>query len=776
MYCRTCDIEYPNTLRFCKYCGEGLVARESVGTQYCPACGSTVEREWAFCNECGVDLATLGAQPKDEICLSCSATVKRGWMFCRQCGEQAASDRAPHRCPNCNAGVRDGWVYCKQCGVGVSAHGDGRAAFRTVAGIPALPPEEDEAEPFSNLKSGELPPLDDVISGSRKRQHERAAAHEDVHQGTKPLTVTRTTGHLDTDALEQEFRNHSASDAAHAVAREGRLEASELFDSGSDLPTNALAGEAARPSAQDPSQTQFYVPAPPAGGSAQPGTMQVDQIPPVGASLNGPAQVPPAAPQDSTLVMSAPLPPPPHYDPGGATIEQDVVVPPAFQPPSHEGTQVYDVSAANATQVYDVQAQAGGAQLTEVIQPPTEFDPYATHVAPVGSFGVQPQSTAPSFAPPATPPPRYVPDSTPGNASPTLALPVDPGTSSYAATGQAPPTSPWSELHAAAGVAGHSAGYPAADGSAAYPPAQVASDPFPSPQHAGPKSSSASGMKFVILGVAGLVLFAIVGVAGFFGVRWWQNRQVAVAPPPVGSEPSPPTSTEPPPPVSTLPEGMVLIPGGVTSVGTDAESGDEFSKPAHSVTVKPFLIDTTEVTNSKYKEFVDATGRAAPRDWVNGAPKPGTEEWPVVFVSWGDATEYATWAKKRLPTELEWEFAARGLDGRTYPWGSTWDATKGNLGKSKGGSIEKVGKYPAGASPFGVLDMVGNVWEWTSSSFSIYPGSTVDPAEAKSFDGLKVIRGGAYDNVGGNTAMYRGFFAADEVLPKVGFRCAKDAP
>ena len=93
MYCRTCDIEYPNSLRFCKYCGEGLVARESVGTQYCPACGSTVEREWAFCNECGVDLATLGAQPKDEICLSCSATVKRGWMFCKQCGEQVTADR-----------------------------------------------------------------------------------------------------------------------------------------------------------------------------------------------------------------------------------------------------------------------------------------------------------------------------------------------------------------------------------------------------------------------------------------------------------------------------------------------------------------------------------------------------------------------------------------------------------------------------------------------------------------------------------------------------------
>jgi rRNA maturation endonuclease Nob1 len=96
MYCRLCDIEYPKSLRFCKWCGGGLVNREASSNQRCPSCGSEVEREWVFCNECGVDLATLGAQPKDVLCPACSATVRKGWMFCRQCGEQVATERARH--------------------------------------------------------------------------------------------------------------------------------------------------------------------------------------------------------------------------------------------------------------------------------------------------------------------------------------------------------------------------------------------------------------------------------------------------------------------------------------------------------------------------------------------------------------------------------------------------------------------------------------------------------------------------------------------------------
>lgn len=781
MYCRTCDIEYPNSLRFCKYCGEGLVVRESVGAQYCPACGSTVEREWAFCNECGVDLATLGAQPKDEICLSCSATVKRGWMFCKQCGEQVVSAPAPHRCPNCNAGVRDGWVFCRQCGVGLTPAGDDRASFRTVAGIPALPPEDDEAEPFSNLKSGELPPLDDVISASRNRQSERSVVPDEIPQGTKPLIVTRTTGHLDTDALEQEFRNHSASEGGHAVAREGRLEAAELFDSSSDLPTNHLAGEAARPSLPlDPNATQVYsaVQPPSTAGHEQSGTVQVSQVPPIGQPL------PSAA--DSTLVMSAPLAPSPgmHADPNAATQVQHAVHPPAPTPwhdatpifePSSEQTQVYDASGMNATQVYDAQAAANQPDVVE----PQAFDPYATHVASPASFGIQPPST-PSYPTSGGGSAPTFEQQRPATASsPTVALPSDPGFSSYSTPGPPPSAPAWGELHAAAGQPSQTGGYSGYEGAASLPPTQRSPEPFPTPQSGGATAaaSSGSGMKFIVIGIAGLVLLAIVGVAGFFGVQWWRNRQVAVTPPPVVVEPQPgPTAPPATPSSPSVPDGMVLVPGGTISLGTDAPDADEFSRPAHSVTVKPFFIDKTEVTNAQYKLFVDATGRAAPKGWVGGAPKPGTENWPVVFVSWGDATEYATWAKKRLPTESEWEFAARGTDGRAYPWGPTWDPAMGNIAKPSGGSIGPVGQYPAGASPFGALDMVGNVWEWTSSSFSVYPGGNVDPVSAEGFDGFKVIRGGAYDNMGVNTAMYRGFYAAKEPLPRVGFRCAQDAP
>src|SRR5215203_4064683 len=168
MYCRLCDIEYPNSLRFCKWCGGGLVAREAVANQHCPSCGSETEREWVFCNECGVDLATLGAQPKDVVCPACSANVRKGWMFCRQCGEQVATERAGEKCPSCSAGVRESWTFCKQCGTRVKGEEvDPRLAFRTVAGIPALPPEELEDAPFSNLRSGELPPLDDVIKSEK---------------------------------------------------------------------------------------------------------------------------------------------------------------------------------------------------------------------------------------------------------------------------------------------------------------------------------------------------------------------------------------------------------------------------------------------------------------------------------------------------------------------------------------------------------------------------------------------------------------------------------
>src|SRR5262249_24950691 len=161
-------------------------------------------------------------------------------------------------------------------------------------------------------------------------------------------------------------------------------------------------------------------------------------------------------------------------------------------------------------------------------------------------------------------------------------------------------------------------------------------------------------------------------------------------------------------------EGMVYVPGGQFEMGRS--NGDEYERPAHIVIVEPFFIDRTEVTNEQYQRFVTETGHRAPTHWQNGKFTPGEAKLPVFNVSWYDANAYARWAGKRLPTEAEWEFAARGADGRLYPWGNAWNASVSNAGHANGGRLVEVGHFPAGTSPFGALDMCGNVWEWTASS------------------------------------------------------------
>src|SRR6266404_449632 len=157
------------------------------------------------------------------------------------------------------------------------------------------------------------------------------------------------------------------------------------------------------------------------------------------------------------------------------------------------------------------------------------------------------------------------------------------------------------------------------------------------------------------------------------------------------------------------PAGMVYVPGGEFMMGRD--DGDEYERPAHRVTVKPTFIDQYEVTNEDYAKFVQSTSRRAP-NWALITTLSEAHK-PVTGVTWDDATAYATWAGKRLPTEEEWEFAARSTDGRRYPWGNDWQRGNANADDASK-TLADVGSFK-GTSPYGVMDMVGNAWEWTST-------------------------------------------------------------
>ncbi len=221
----------------------------------------------------------------------------------------------------------------------------------------------------------------------------------------------------------------------------------------------------------------------------------------------------------------------------------------------------------------------------------------------------------------------------------------------------------------------------------------------------------------------------------------------------------------------TPPAGMVYVPGGEFMMGRDGS--DEYERPAHRVTVKPFFLDIYEATCEDYAKFVGATGRRAPASWGGGVCPPGAARKPATGVTWDDAVAYCESDGKRLPTEAEWEFAARGADRRRYPWGHEWQKGSANADRASTG-LSEVGLY-RGASPFGAYDMVGNAWEWTADELRAYPGGRLSDLPAGD---LRVIRGGSYES-GRDvaTTTYRvGWLARGaETYDQTGFRCAKDA-
>lgn len=254
----------------------------------------------------------------------------------------------------------------------------------------------------------------------------------------------------------------------------------------------------------------------------------------------------------------------------------------------------------------------------------------------------------------------------------------------------------------------------------------------------------------LILGVA-ITILAVIGISAWLLAR--------PAKPPVVV------------PTGGAPQDMKAIPAGTFMMGRN--DGSEFERPAHEITVAPFFIDTYEVTNEQYAEFVRRANRNIPDHWINGAPPPGEDRFPVVNVTWFDARDYCEWRGKRLPSEEEWEFAARGKENFLYPYGNQWKPQLSSASPSPEqiGKLSVVGSYPGGASPFGVLDMAGNVAEWTASDYKPYPGSAAKPDEDN-----KIQRGGSFSNLPSEqTATDRFFNRPVRKFDYVGFRCAKDA-
>lgn len=240
---------------------------------------------------------------------------------------------------------------------------------------------------------------------------------------------------------------------------------------------------------------------------------------------------------------------------------------------------------------------------------------------------------------------------------------------------------------------------------------------------------------------------------------------------------------------------MITIPGGCFEMGTNLARTDAQDHPEHKVCLHAYKIDKYPVTNAQYARYLAATGHRPPSSWKNGQIPDNQPLRPVTLVDWYDAVAYAKWAGKRLPTEAEFEKAARGTDGRRWPWGNKMDPKRLNTYYNVN-STNDVTQFANGASPYGVMGMAGNVDEWTADDFAPYAGSD---APASMFQGkvgrattaadqsmkvvtlvpvkkrYKVLRGGSWKSDPFSTATYhRNFAFANYASDFFGFRCAED--
>ena len=236
---------------------------------------------------------------------------------------------------------------------------------------------------------------------------------------------------------------------------------------------------------------------------------------------------------------------------------------------------------------------------------------------------------------------------------------------------------------------------------------------------------------------------------------------------------------------------MVRVDGGLFLMGSDHDGPDE--APAHRVSLPPFWIDRHKVTNREFAAFLNARGLKSPEgedhfDWDDADARihrvqgqfvtdPGFEQHPAVEVSWFGARNYCAWRGKRLPTEAEWEKAARGTDERRYPWGNAPPTRDHAVYGRAYNMTEPIGTRPSGASPYGVYDMAGHLREWTATQFRPYPYRGDDGREEAERRATRVVRGASHDDGADSLRItirrYYGHSGTARGRHHVGFRCAK---
>lgn len=729
MHCDKCNTDFPEGLRYCKWCGGPLVNRPRITSELhaCPSCAAAIQPGWMFCKACGERLHEGSRESVVTTCPKCGAPTDPGAQNCARCGEDLDAQRATQivqdskdtaliaTCSTCGERLDTGSLYCKACGSaayteeiqqGGSALQCGACNSYSPIGSPVCrmcgAPFVQGSRTVLDFagattiqqKAPTLPDLDEQMSAQQ-------AARQEVESGanTWALTVTdredqapvpRTKGSADTSMLPGTAGARSEQQAPTSIIEMGRI-TGPVEEQTSEVQQPAPASGELRPApapggGEQASRTTGKEPAEPLGVK-KPTTSDF-------GSESGNSS---ASSESKTEVFVSPFQSPP----------------PPSPPISQDGS---------GTRQFEPHKSSQGMQGTREFSPPghrANLDPLKT-----------------------TEQRAFVPEW-------TSSAPIE-----SSAAGDLP------QPEVTASAVG-----------------QVPSQPLPQKR---------TGM------VIASVVVALIVIGGAVYAGWWfMFARVRPAPPVVMVEPpptQPPVVPAPPekPPAPVVPEGMVSVAAGSYTIGRD--NADPLEQPKHNVDLPAFFIDRTEVTNAAYKKFLAATGHKAPTNWTGKSSPEGRDNSPVTGVTWQDAADYASWAGKRLPTEAEWEAAARGSDGRIYPWGNDYRAGVANIGSKPDdvtaeqypSGIKEVGRYPLGASPAGALDMIGNAWEWAADEFALYPGGLIaipKKIKDKMEPGLtyRVIRGGAYDGNRDHDATYRGLLDGSQAYPKVGFRCAKDA-